>query len=436
MNKNKKKSQEFTTRRYVVAGYATIFAVFGVFGTWAATAPLASAVIAGGTVSVESNRKTVQHLEGGIVSKILVQEGELVDAGQVLIELDPTQARGNYTVMQTRLALLQATEARLLAESTDADAITFPEAMLDSDDPVVKAAVSLQNTLFRDRKTTKDNEIAILRVRIEQLNGIIEGLEKQLGSVNSQLSSVSDEVSRLKEGNSTGAVSTNRVSQMTREMLEYEGKQGELLAEIGKMKQTISETELQIVQARQQYIERASGELRDASDQLSEIYERFQLASDTLNRTIIRSPVRGIIQNVRVHTTDGIIRAAEPIVDVIPVDDNLVVIARVNPIDIDNISAGAAAEVRFPAFSSKSTPTIFGEIVVISKDVVQPEQQGETPYYEARVEVDDQNVPLEIRGKLLPGMPAEVIVPTGERTLAQYIVKPLTDSFHKALREE
>jgi HlyD family type I secretion membrane fusion protein len=432
----KKRSQEFTPRRYVIAGYATIFVVFGVFGTWAATAPLASAVVAGGTVSVESNRKTIQHLEGGIISKISVEEGDLVEAGDVLIELDATQAQGNFSVMRARLALLQATEARLLAESIDADEIIFPDALLDSEEEVVKSAVNLQQTLFRDRKTTKDNEVAILKVRIEQLHGIIKGLETQLGSVNKQFSSVNDEVSRLQEGNSSGAVSTNRVSQMTREMLEYEGKQGELLAEISKLKQTISETELQIVQARQQYIERGSGEMRDVSDQLSEVHERFRLASDILNRTVIRSPVRGIVQNVRVHTTNGIIRPAEPIVDVIPIDDNLVVIAQVNPIDIDNISAGSVAEVRFPAFSSKTTPTIFGKVIVISKDVVEPTRQGEVPHYEARVEVDDKDVPFEIRGKLLPGMPAEVIVPTGERTLAQYIVKPLTDSFHKSLREE
>jgi HlyD family type I secretion membrane fusion protein len=432
----KKRSQEFTPRRYVIAGYATIFVVFGVFGTWAATAPLASAVVAGGTVSVESNRKTIQHLEGGIISKISVEEGDLVEAGDVLIELDATQAQGNFSVMRARLALLQATEARLLAESIDADEIIFPDALLDSEEEVVKSAVNLQQTLFRDRKTTKDNEVAILKVRIEQLHGIIKGLETQLGSVNKQFASVNDEVSRLQEGNSSGAVSTNRVSQMTREMLEYEGKQGELLAEISKLKQTISETELQIVQARQQYIERGSGEMRDVSDQLSEVHERFRLASDILNRTVIRSPVRGIVQNVRVHTTNGIIRPAEPIVDVIPIDDNLVVIAQVNPIDIDNISAGSVAEVRFPAFSSKTTPTIFGKVIVISKDVVEPTRQGEVPHYEARVEVDDKDVPFEIRGKLLPGMPAEVIVPTGERTLAQYIVKPLTDSFHKSLREE
>jgi HlyD family type I secretion membrane fusion protein len=436
MTKVMTRSKEFTPRRYVIAGYATIFVVFGVFGTWAATAPLASAVVASGTVSVESNRKTIQHLEGGIISKISVQEGDLVQPGDELIALNATQAQGNYTVLNARLALLQATEARLLAESVDADTISFPDHLVQSDDPVVASAISLQETLFRDRKTTKDNEVAILRVRIEQLHGIITGLEKQLGSVNNQLSSVNDEISRLKEGNSSGAVSTNRVSQMTREMLEYEGKQGELLAEIGKMRQTISETELQIVQARQQYIERASGEMRDISDQLSEVHERFRLAADTLDRTVIRSPVRGIVQNVRVHTTNGIIRAAEPIVDVIPLDDNLVVIARINPIDIDNISSGLAAEVRFPAFSSKTTPTIFGKIVVISKDVVEPKFQGDTPHYEARVEVDDKDVPLEIRGKLLPGMPAEVIVPTGDRTLAQYIVKPLTDSFHKSLREE
>lgn len=436
MSKLAKQSGKFTPRRYVIAGYATIFVVFGVFGTWAATAPLASAVVAGGTVSVESNRKTIQHLEGGIVERIAVEEGDLIKAGAVLVELDPTRAKGNYAVTKNRLALLQATEARLIAESTDVKEIDFPDTLLGSDDPITTAAVKLQETLFQDRKTTKDNQIAILKVRVEQLNNVISGLETQLDAVNEQIKSIEAEVKRLKKGNVSGAIATNRVSQMTREMLQFESKKGELLADIGKFRQTISETELEILQVRQKYIERAREELRDAGDQLSEIYERFQLAVDVLDRTVIRSPVRGIVQNIKVHTKDGVIQPAQPILEIIPLDDDLVVIAKISPVDIDNINVSQSAEVRFPAFSSKTTPTIWGKIVVISQDVVEPTNPNEQPYYQARIEVEDKDVPDEIRGNLLPGMPAEIIIPTGERTLAQYIAKPLTDSFHKSLREE
>lgn len=436
MAKSTKNRKQFNTRRYVVAGYATIFVVFGVLGTWAATAPLASGVVAGGIVSVETNRKTLQHLEGGIISKILVREGDVVKAGDELIELDPTQALGNFTVIKTRLAVFQATEARLIAESTDSEKIVFPRDMLETDDPAIEATLELQNTLFKDRKSTKDNEIAILRVRIEQLNGTIVGLQEQLNATNSQISSIKDEVGRLTEGSSSGAVSTNRVSQMTREQLQYESSRGALLAEIAKTRQVISETELQIIRSHQQYVERASSELREINDQLNETSERFRVAKDVLDRLIVRSPVHGIVQNLRVHTTNGVIRAAEPMLDVIPLDDKLVVIVQINPIDIDNIAAGAVAEVRFPAFSSKTTPTVYGKVMVVSKDIVEPTQQGQVAHYAARVEVDEKDIPPEIRGRLIPGMPAEVIVPTGERTLAQYLIKPLTDSFHKSLREK
>lgn len=431
-----KDRKKFSPRRYVVAGYATIFVVFGVIGTWAATAPLASAVIAGAMVSVETNRKTIQHLEGGIISKIGVKEGDLVEAGDELIALDPTQALGNFTVIKTRLSVLQATEARLVAESTDADEVRFPEAMLNTNDPAIEATLALQKTLFNDRKSTKDNEIAILRVRIEQLNGTIIGLQEQLQATNNQIASIKDEVSRLTEGSSSGAVSTNRVSQTMREKLQYESSRGALMAEIAKTRQVIAETELQIIRSHQQYVERASSELRDINDQLNEAGERFRVAKDIVDRLIVRSPVRGIVQNLRVHTNNGVIRAAEPLMDIIPLDDKLVVIAQISPIDIDNIVTGTVAEVRFPAFSAKTTPTVFGTVMVVSKDIVEPTQQGQHAHYEARVEVNDKDIPLEIRGRLIPGMPAEVIVPTGESTVAEYLVKPLQDAFHKALREE
>ena len=431
-----KKTTDFSPKKFVFAGYVTIFLVFGVFGTWAATAPLASAVIASGTISVESNRKTVQHFEGGIVSKIRVNEGQLVELGEVLIELDPTQAEGNYKVLETRLANLQATGERLLAESTDSEAVSFTDERMVASESINAEAMDLQKILFADRRQTKDNQTAILRVRIDQLNGVIEGLTLQLKSVDAQLTSIAGEIDRLREGNKTGDVSTNRLSQMTREMLQYEGKKGELLAEMGKFQQTISETELEISQERQKYIERASSEMRDIGDQLSEVYERFQLAKDLLNRTIVRSPVRGIVQNIQVHTNQGVIQAAQPILDIIPLDDKLVILAKVNPVDIDNLSAGLVAEVRLPTFSSKTTPTMYGKVIVVSQDVVEPKVQGDFPHYEARIEVEDEDVPAEIRGELLPGMPAEVIVPTGERTLAQYLAKPLTDSFYKSFREE
>ena len=428
--------KSFTPGPYVTAGYAVIFLGLGIFGTWAATAPLASGVVAGGTVSVESNRKTIQHLEGGIISEILVKDGEVVQAGDVLMRLDPTQAQGNFAVLQGRFILLQATEARLLAESVDAPEITWPAALKDENAEAVKAATDLQSTLFQDRKRTKDGQTAIMKARIEQLNEAVRGLQQQLGSVDQQLESMQSEIDRLTSGQEKGVIGKNQLSQMTRGFLNLKGEQGEITAEIAKLRQTISETELQIVQIRQEFIERAGSELRDIRDQLAEVTERRNVALNVLDRTTVVAPVRGIVQNVRVHTKQGVIRPAEPILDIIPLDDDLIVNAKIRPIDIDSVHVDSEVEVRFSAFSSRTTPAIFGRLTVLSQDVIQPEQQQQEPYYLARIEVDDKDVPLEIRGRLLPGMPADVIVATGDRTFADYILKPLVDSFHKGMREK
>lgn len=428
--------KSFTPGPYVTAGYAVIFLGLGIFGTWAATAPLASGVVAGGTVSVESNRKTIQHLEGGIISEILVKDGDIVEAGDVLMRLDPTQAQGNFAVLQGRFILLQATEARLLAESVDAPELVWPAALKDENAEAVKAATDLQSTLFQDRKRTKDGQTAIMKARIEQLNEAVRGLQQQLGSVDQQLESMQSEIDRLTSGQEKGVIGKNQLSQMTRGFLNLKGEQGEIAAEIAKLRQTISETELQIVQIRQEFIERAGSELRDIRDQLAEVTERRNVALNVLDRTTVVAPVRGIVQNVRVHTKQGVIRPAEPILDIIPLDDDLIVNAKIRPIDIDSVHVDSEVEVRFSAFSSRTTPAIFGRLTVLSQDVIQPEQEQQEPYYLARIEVDDKDVPLEIRGRLLPGMPADVIVATGDRTFADYILKPLVDSFHKGMREK
>lgn len=435
-NNSQKQSGSFSPTPYVTAGYVTVFLAFGVLGTWAATAPLASGVVANGTVSVESNRKTIQHLEGGIVSEIVAKEGEIVEAGDILIRLDETQALGNFTVMRTRLTLLQATEARLLAESVGDKEIQFPSELLSQKSDTLQGAIALQRRLFEDRIRTRDGQTAILSARVGQLNEAVNGLVQQLDAVSHQMGSMDGEVNRLTKGEQSGVVGTNKLAQMTRGYLELKGKHGEILAEIAKLRQNISETELQIVQNRQQFIERAGSELRDVRDQLNEVYERTRVSQDILSRTTVRAPVRGMIQNIRTHTTSGVIRPAEPLLDIIPLDEKLVVNARVRPIDIDNVKLDTQAEVRFSAFSSKTTPAIFGRLTVISQDVMEPTQQGQEPYYLARIEVKDTDVPLEIRGRLLPGMPADVIIASGERTFAQYLVKPLIDSFHKSMREK
>lgn len=434
----KTKSKSFSPTPYVMAGYATIALAFGVFGTWAATAPLASGVVAGGTVAVYSNRKVVQHLEGGIVSEILVQEGNIVDADDVLVRLDSKQAQGNHAVLSTRLAFLKATEARLEAESMGATEITFPPEVLGVIEPGAPEPIfiKLQRNIFDDRNSTRNGQISILKVRAEQLQEEIVGLEAQRKAFQGQVSSIGQEIERVTRGQEGGYVATNQVSQLTRTSMEMEGNLGQVISSIAKAKQSIAETELQILQINQEFAERASTELRDIRDQVQEISERVKQAKDILDRTVIRAPVHGMVQNIQIHTTSGVIRPAEHIMDIIPLDDDLIINARVRPVDIDNVDIGNLAEVRFPAFSSRTTPVIFGSVRVLSQDIIQPDDARVEPYYIARVEVPEADVPAQIRGRLVPGMPAEVIFVAGERTLVQYLVKPLQDAFSKGLLEQ
>ena len=437
MTKNDAAEQnKFSPRSYVAAGYITLFLTFGVFGTWAATAPLDSAVVAPGTVSVESNRKTVQHLEGGIVSEIVAKEGEIVKPGDVVLKLDPTQAEGSYSVLRNRLSVLQVTEARLNAESAKAEAIDLPPSLASSDDETVRQAIKLQQTIFNDRKRTRDGQIAILNDRISQLGDAVNGLEERRTAIDKQVTSLDEEIERLTKGRDRGVVAGNQWAAVARAKLDMEGNHGQIVSEIAKLRQTISETKLQIVQVSQESVERAGNELREIRDQLSETSERTDVARDVLERIVVRAPVYGMLQNIRVHTIGGVIRPAEPVMDIIPLDDDLVVTAKVRPLDIDTVHVGLGAEMRFSSFSARTTPAIFGKVTVLSQDVIEPTQANQEPYYQARIQVDTKTIPLDLRGRLLPGMPADVIIATGERTLVEYMVKPLTDAFRKSMTEK
>lgn len=430
------KDKSFSPTPYVIAGYSAIFLTFGVFGTWAATAPLASGVVASGVVSVEGNRKTVQHLEGGLITKISVKEGDLVEAGDILIELDKTEAMGNFSVWEAKMISLRATQARMLAESVDAPEIKFPPELTDNMTPEVEAAMALQQGLFEDRRKTRDGRISILQARISQLKGSSKGLVNQLDSVEKQNVSMNEELDRLKRGLELKVVAANQISQVTRNFLELQNQRGKIESEISKVSESVSETELQILQTRQEFSERAFDEYKQASEQLSEIEEKFTVAQDVLARTTIRAPLKGKVQGLRVHTTSGVIRSGDPLMDIVPLDDDLLINAQIRPIDIDNVDPNAQVEVRFAAFSSKKTPTMFGKIEVLSRDVIETGNGNEQPYYSAFVKVDDKDIPDNLKGRLIAGMPADVIVSTGERTFAEYLIKPLVDSFYKGLKEK
>jgi HlyD family type I secretion membrane fusion protein len=339
-------------------------------------------------------------------------------------------------VLTERLALLRGAEARLQAESVNADKIDFPPELLAKQGAEEAPYIKLQRTMFRDRRGTRDGQTSILNSRVGQLEEQVRGLESQRTSLEGQRDSLVEQIVRMEEGQKNGYVSTNQVAQLMRGRMELEGNLGRVIADTAGANQSIAETKLRVIQLGQEFVERAGTELRETRDQIAEVTERVKQAQDILDRTVIRTPVRGMIQDVRVHTKTGVIRPAEPLMEIVPLDEEFIVNARIRPVDVDLVMVGGTAEVRFPSFSSRTTPVIFGSVDVVSPDIIQPENPQIEPYYTARITVSEKEIPDSLRGRLQAGMPAEVIVSSGERTMMEYLLKPLTDSFSKGMLEE
>ena len=419
-----------------LAGFALIFLTFGVLGSWAAVAKLDSAVVAPATISLEGNRRVVQHFEGGIVEDIRVSEADSVDKGDVLLRLSAIEARSNLEVLSTRLDVSRMIEARLLAERKLAQEVSFPDELVWGDDQVVAAVRSDQEDLFREGRSILKSQEDILRARMDQIEVQIEGLELQKSAFERRIENYTEMLDRMRDGESRGLIQGNVLSQREDEMIEIEASLGQVISDIAQARASIGETNLQILQLKQEYRQKANTELEKLRSEISELQERQKVAQDVLKRTEIRAPGSGTIQNLKVHTVGSVVRAGDVLMELVPEDEQLVINARVSPIDKDNVAPGLETEVRFTAFKTKLTPIMLGRVNTVSNDVITPDNANDPPYYLARVTVDQNDIPEEIRGRLTAGMPADVIITTGERTVANFIVSPLMDAVRKSMIEE
>lgn len=419
-----------------LAGYVLIFLTFGVLGSWAAVAKLDSAVVAPATISLEGNRRVVQHFEGGIVEEILVSEATRVDQGDVLLRLSSVEAQSNLDVLSTRLDVARMIEARLLAERKLAEEISFPADLVSRENQIVGAVQEDQLDLFREGRSILKSQEDILRARMGQIKVQIEGLELQKSAFQRRIDNYTEMLDRMRDGESRGLIQGNVLSQREDEMIEIEANLGQVISDIAQARASIGETELQILQLTQEYRQRANTELEQIRAEISELQERRKVAADVLNRTEIRAPGSGSIQNLKVHTVGSVVRPGDVLMELVPEDEELVINARVSPIDKDNVAPGLLTEVRFTAFKTKLTPIMLGEVESVSGDVITPENPNEPPYFLARVTVDENDIPEEIRDRITAGMPADVIITTGERTVANFIVSPLMDAVRKSMIEE
>lgn len=423
-------------RGVAIAGFSVIALTFGVLGGWAATAPLDSAVVAGGLVTAASNRKTVQHLEGGIVAEIKVREGDQVEQGQVLFVMDSTQAKASLEIILNQLHQNLAREARLIAELSSDAQIRLPAELADQQlSPSITQVLADQQRQFEERRGSLEGQIAILRSRRDQLRTEIEGMEREQKSMNQQVAYLEDELVGLRDLFAKGLQPKSRLLALEREKARLEGSIGRGIADKAKAEAGIGEAELQIQQLRQRQQEEIGKELVEVREKLNDLRQRLPVARDVLRRLDVRAPINGAVQNLRVFTKGAVIRAGEPLLDVVPANDNLIIQAHVSPLDVNSVAEGKATEVRFPSFKSRQLPLINGKIVSLSKDRL-IDEASKQPYFLALVNVDTNNIPEEFRTTLTPGLNAEVIVPTGERTVFSYLVDPLLDSLRKTFREK
>jgi len=417
-------------------GYGIIaFTFVGLLG-WAAFAPLDSAVIANGTISAEGNRKTVQHLEGGMLRKILVREGEKVKAGQVLFELDPTQANAAAGITRSQYVTLKAMEARLLAERDQRPSISFPAELLrQRNDPMVASAISDEQGQFVERRQTIAGQTDLFNAQRDQYKSEIEGIERQTQGLKDQLGFIQDELNDLRKIYDKGLVPRPRLLALEREQASLSGSIGRLTADRAKAVQGMSETQLKIRQINQQFFEDVSKNIADVRVKLAEVTEREVVAADAQRRINVVSPVNGTAQNLRFFTEGAVVRPAEPMVDIAPNDEAFVIQAHFAPTDVDNVHAGMKTEVRLPAFHSRKIPILNGTIQSVSRDRLS-DPEGKVVYFLGIVTVDVKQLPPEFRNKVTAGMPAQVVVPTGERTVLQYLFSPLRETLRTTMREE
>lgn len=417
-------------------GYLVILLTFGVLGTWSAFARFDSSVIAPGVVTPATNVKTVQHFEGGIIQKIFVHEGQHVVKNQILFTLDPTQARANAGIVHDQLLGNLAQEARLVAERDGTAKITFPpQIMKEADRSTVRQMISDQEKQFTERRAALNGQVSILQNRIQQFGTEIQGLLDEKQATTRQLGLINQELTDLRDLLAKNLVQKSRVLSLEREKARLEGVIGRSIADKAKAEDSISEAKLRIDQLRKKFAEEVNGNILNVRQKVADLQQKLGVAKDVLRRIDIRAPRSGYVQDVKVSTIGAVIRPGEPLLEIVPDHEALVINARVSPLDIDVVHVGMQAQVRFSSFHSVSLPIIMGRVITVSHDQL-TDPRAKASYYLARVVVDQAHVPAIIHGQIMPGMPAEVLIPTGARSVLSYLMRPLRNRASKAMREQ
>jgi HlyD family type I secretion membrane fusion protein len=420
-------------KRVALAGWLIIALFFGGIGSWAATAPLNGAVVGNAVVKVEGNRKSVQHLDGGIVKELRVKEGDKVNAGDILVVLDETQARAEYDVLSQQYMVLRATEVRLLTELDHGSELVMPED-LKTQDSYFKSVWNGQVSQFESRRAAIEGQRSVIREKINQLGSQIVGAEAQVKAFTGQISSVRAEAKDIAPLVERGLIARPRILQLDRTAFGLEGQIADANANIAKARQAIAEQEQQIAQLDNDRMADVTKDLRDTQAKMLEVIPKAMNAKAALGRMEIRSPYAGRVVALTVFSVGGVITRGEKILDIVP-DDSLTIEAQIAVEDISDIRPNMRAEVHLTAYKQRIVPIIHGDVIQVSADRL-TDPKTNNPYYVAFVRVDESELAAMPNIKLYPGMPATVMIPTVQRTALDYIVGPLVMSFNHSFRQK
>ena len=423
-------------RLHLVAGLAVVAVLAGGLGGWASTQQISGALIAPGQIVVESNVKKVQHPTGGVVGELRARDGDVVKSGDIVVRLDDTVTKANLAIVTKNLDAALARAARLEAEQRGLDKISFRPQLADrAADPEVAAVIASESKLFDVRVTGRAGQKAQLSERIRQLKEEIEGLSAQERAKEQEIALVQQELSGVRDLYEKRLVQISRLTTLERDAARLNGERAQYIAARAQAKGKITETELQIIQVDRDVVSEVSKDLRETNDKIGELIERKVTAEDQLRRIDIRAPQDGIVEQSTVHTVGGVITAGDAIMLIVPQTDDLQVEAKVNPQDIDKLQVGQKTLLRLSAFNQRTTPELNGFVSRVSPDVTTEQRTGQS-YYTIRVSMPPQEIARLGDVKLIPGMPVEAFVQTGERTLISYLMKPLSDQLMRTFREK
>ncbi|MGA7805309.1 HlyD family type I secretion periplasmic adaptor subunit [Bradyrhizobium sp.] len=423
-------------RLHLIIGLAMVIVLAGGFGGWASTMEISGALIAPGQIVVESSVKKVQHPTGGVVGELLARDGDVVKAGDVVVRLDDTVTKANLAIVTKTLDASMARAARLEAEQRGLDKIRFsPQLTSRASDPDVAGLMASETKLFEVRVNGRTGQKAQMRERITQLKEEIDGLTAQQNAKDQEIALVEKELAGVRQLYDQHLVQISRLTTLERDAARLNGERAQYVASRAQAKGKITETELQIIQVDKDMVSEVSKDLRETNDKIGELIERKVTAEDQLRRVDIRAPQNGVVEQSTVHTVGGVINAGDAIMLIVPQSDDLQVEAKVNPQDIDKLQVGQKTLLRLSAFNQRTTPELNGVVSRVSPDVTTDQRTGQS-YYTIRVSMPRTEIARLGHVKLIPGMPAEAFVQTGERTVLSYLMKPLNDQLMRAFREK